>query len=170
MKSKPDDHQAWGNRGNALFNLGRLEEAIASYDQALKIKPDDHEAWNNRGIALRNLGRLEEAITSYENALKFKPDLHEAWYNRGFVLLNLGRLEEAITSYDNALKLKPDDANAYYNKACAYALQENILLALDNLKQSMNLDSQYLEMAKTDTDFNKIRHDSRFINLLNIEH
>jgi tetratricopeptide (TPR) repeat protein len=170
LKSKPDDHQAWGNRGNALFNLGRLEEAIASYDQALKIKPDDHEAWNNRGIALRNLGRLEEAITSYENALKFKPDLHEAWYNRGFVLLNLGRLEEAITSYDNALKLKPDDANAYYNKACAYALQENILLALDNLKQSMNLDSQYLEMAKTDTDFNKIRHDSRFINLLNIEH
>jgi tetratricopeptide (TPR) repeat protein len=171
LKIKPDLHEALNNRWVALKQLeDRLKYAITSYDQALKIKPDDHEAWNNRGIALRNLGRLEEAITSYDNALKFKPDLHEAWYNRGFVLLNLGRLEEAITSYDNALKFKPDDANTYYNKSCAYALQENIDLAIANLQQAINLDSKYLEMAKTDTDFDKIRNDSRFINLLNIEH
>ena len=83
------------------------------------------------------------------------------------MLLNLGRLEEAITSYDNALKFKPDDANAYYNKACAYALQKNISLTIGNLKQAINLDSKHLEMAKTDTDFDKIRNDSRFIDLLN---
>ena len=124
------------NQGNELFNLGRYEEAITSYDNALKINPDDHLAWNNRGIALGNLGRHEEAISSY----------------------------------DQALKIKPDDANAYYNKACTYAQLENISLALDNLKQAINLDSQFLEDAKTDTDFDKIRHDSRFINLLNIEH
>jgi Flp pilus assembly protein TadD len=35
-----------------LGKLGRLEEAIASYDQALEIKPDKDEAWNNRGYAL----------------------------------------------------------------------------------------------------------------------
>ncbi|WP_375452954.1 tetratricopeptide repeat protein, partial [uncultured Nostoc sp.] len=52
LKIKPDDHDAWYNRGNALFNLGRNEETIASYDQALKIKPDDHDAWYNRGTAL----------------------------------------------------------------------------------------------------------------------
>ena len=82
----------------------------------------------------------------------------------------MSRIKEAIASFDNALKFKPDYHKAYYNKACAYALQENITLALDNLKQAINLDSQYLEMAKTDTDFDKIRNDSRFINLLNIEH
>ncbi|OPF20100.1 hypothetical protein B1L04_01115 [Microcystis aeruginosa KW] len=27
-----------------MLNLGRFEEAIASYDQALEIKPDDHQA------------------------------------------------------------------------------------------------------------------------------
>jgi tetratricopeptide (TPR) repeat protein len=146
---------------------GDYEEAIASYAQALKIKPDDHQAWNNRGILLFNLGRLEEAIASYDKALKIKPDFHEAWFGRGVALGNLGRLEEAIASYDEALKIKPDYANAYFNKACAYALQENILLALDNLKQAINLDFKYLEIAKTDTDFDKIRHDSRSINLIN---
>ncbi|MFM7883180.1 MAG: tetratricopeptide repeat protein, partial [Microcystis panniformis] len=62
LEFKPDDHQAWNNRGSALDDLGRFEEAIASYDRALEIKPDFHEAWNNRGIALGNLGRWAGAI------------------------------------------------------------------------------------------------------------
>ena len=56
VEFKPDNHQAWHNRGIALANLGRYEEAIASYDQAVEFKPDDHQAWYNRGIALANLG------------------------------------------------------------------------------------------------------------------
>ena len=69
-----------------------------------------------------------------------------------------------------SLKIKPDEHEAWYNKARVYALQENIPLAIENLTQAINLDSQYLEDAKTDTDLDKIRNDSRFINLLNIEH
>jgi tetratricopeptide (TPR) repeat protein len=166
LKIKPDDPNAWYYRGIVLADLGRLEEAIASYDQALKIKPDDHKLWFVRGIALVNLDRYEEAITSFDNVLKIKPDYHEAWVNRGAALSDLGRLEEAIASCDEALKIKPDDAISYFNKACYYALQENIPLAFDNLKQAINLDSKFLEMAKTDTDFDKIRNDSRFIDLI----
>ncbi|BDA65900.1 hypothetical protein CAL7716_000660 [Calothrix sp. PCC 7716] len=50
-----------------LGQLGRFEEAIASYDKAVEIKPDFYEAWNNRGNALRNLERFEEAIISYDS-------------------------------------------------------------------------------------------------------
>ena len=82
MKIKPDKHEAWYNRGIALKDLGRLEEAIASCDKALEIKPDNDQAWVNRGFALKNLGRLEEAIASYEQAVKIKPDYHQAWYNK----------------------------------------------------------------------------------------
>jgi len=62
----PDDHVAWYNRSVELGDLGRFEEAVASYDFALKIKPDFHKAWYNRGIALRNLGRFEEAVANYD--------------------------------------------------------------------------------------------------------
>jgi tetratricopeptide (TPR) repeat protein len=144
-----------------------MEEAIASCDQALKFKSDLHEAWNNRGIALFNLGRIEEAITSYDHALQIKPDCHKAWDDRGMALLKLCRYDEAILCCDKCLEIKSDYANAYYNKACAYALKENIFLTIENLKQAINLDSEYLEMAKTDTDLDKIRNDSRFINLIN---
>ena len=167
LKIKPDDYNALLKLGIALADLGRYEEAITSYDHALKIKPNMHTAWLFRGYALADLGRYEEAIASYDHALKFKPDIHASWLFRGYALADLGRYEEVIISHDNALKFKPDDANAYYNKACAYGLQENIPLAIENLTQAINLDSQYLEDAKTDTDLDKIRNDSRFINLIN---
>ncbi|MEH2456081.1 tetratricopeptide repeat protein [Nostoc sp.] len=122
LKFKPDDHQAWYNRGIALDELGRFEEAIVSYEQALKSKPDYDLAWYNRSIALDELRRFEEAIISYDQALKLKPDYHQAWYNRGDTLGNLGRFEEAIISYDQALKFKPDDHQAWNNRG--YALDE----------------------------------------------
>jgi tetratricopeptide (TPR) repeat protein len=36
LEIKPDYHQAWFNRGVALGNLGRYEEAIASYDSSFR--------------------------------------------------------------------------------------------------------------------------------------
>ena len=50
---KPDDDLAWNNRGYALGELGRLDEAIASYDKALQLKPDEEIYINNRNEALK---------------------------------------------------------------------------------------------------------------------
>ena len=151
-----------------LSNFGeQYAKAIASYDKALEIKPDLHVAWYNRGIALRNLGRLEEAIASFDKALEIKPDLHVAWYNRGIALRNLGRLEEAIASFDKALEIKPDLHEAFYNKACCYALHSQIDQAIQNLQQAIDLNpDKYREMAKTDSDFDSIRYDVRFQELI----
>jgi tetratricopeptide (TPR) repeat protein len=65
---------AHSNMGNALRELGRHEEALASYDHALAIKPDYAEVLSNRGNTLFELRRHEEALASYERALAIKPD------------------------------------------------------------------------------------------------
>ena len=44
---QPDFAEAHSNLGNALQELGRLEEAVASYRKALAIKPDYAEAHHN---------------------------------------------------------------------------------------------------------------------------
>jgi tetratricopeptide (TPR) repeat protein len=67
----------------AMVKLGRLEEAIISFDKALKFKPDLHAACYSRGIALNNLERLEESIASFDKALEIKSDDYASWYNRG---------------------------------------------------------------------------------------
>ena len=55
--------------GLSLSDLGKHDEAIASYDKVLEIKPDDHEAWYSRGNSLRTLGKHDEAIASYDKAI-----------------------------------------------------------------------------------------------------
>ncbi len=164
---KSDKHKAWKNRGNALFNLGKYEDAVKSYNQALSIKPNKHEAWYNRGNALRNLGRYEDAVKSYDQALSIKPDKHEAWNNRGLALTHLEQYQDAIASYDQALLIKPDKHEAWYNKACCYGLLSNADLAIANLQQVIKLNpDECREMAKTDSDFDKIREDRRFQTLV----
>jgi len=49
------------NRGNSLLFLGRYDEAIESYDNALKARPGWLEAEENRGIALARQARLAPA-------------------------------------------------------------------------------------------------------------
>jgi tetratricopeptide (TPR) repeat protein len=46
---------AWINKGSALRNLKRYDEAIACYDRALDIDPRNATAWINKGIALEHL-------------------------------------------------------------------------------------------------------------------
>ncbi|MEH2164665.1 MAG: tetratricopeptide repeat protein [Nostoc sp.] len=55
------------------------------------------------------------------------------------MLEQLGRLEEAVASYDKAVEIQPDNPLIFYNKACCYALQNNIDLAIENLQQAISL-------------------------------
>jgi tetratricopeptide (TPR) repeat protein len=58
----------WLEEGNALYNLKRYEEALAAYEQAIRLDPNDADAYNGKGIALRNLNRHEEAKQALEKA------------------------------------------------------------------------------------------------------
>ena len=88
IQLNPDSAEAYSNRGNALKELGQVENAVASFN---------------------------DAVASYDKAIQLKPDFAEAYYNRGNGLKDLGRLDEAVASYDKAIRIKPDFAGAYLN-------------------------------------------------------
>ncbi|MEL6938185.1 MAG: tetratricopeptide repeat protein [Cyanobacteria bacterium J06598_1] len=77
-----NNDSAWYTKGFSLSELGRYEEAIASYDAALSIKPDFHEALNNKGVALGYLRRYEKAIAVFEQAISITPKSPSPWYNK----------------------------------------------------------------------------------------
>jgi tetratricopeptide (TPR) repeat protein len=164
LEIKPSDHKALSDKGVVLSALGRNEEAIEAFNKALSIKPDYYESLTNKGVVLSALGRNEEAISSHDAALAIKPDYPESLTNKGVALSALGRNEEAIAVCDQAIKIKPEYDSAWYNKACFLALTNQSDYALTCLQKAIELEggTEYIEMAKTDTSFDSIRHDPRF--------
>jgi tetratricopeptide (TPR) repeat protein len=63
----------WNDKGFALKNLGRHQEAIQCFDTALAIDPRNVDAWYNKGATLINLGRHQEAIQCLDKALEIDP-------------------------------------------------------------------------------------------------
>lgn len=58
------------------------------------------------------------------------------------------------------------NAWALYNLACCYAMQRNIELTIDNLRRAIELNTNWKESAKTDSDFANIREHELFKNLV----
>tara|TARA_R110000796_G_scaffold172442_3_gene289483 strand:+ start:78 stop:1121 length:1044 start_codon:yes stop_codon:yes gene_type:complete len=107
--------EAHSKLGNTLKGLGKLDEAEASYRQAIALEPDYTVAHYNLGITLQDLGRLEESETSYRQAIALEPGFTEIHYNLGNMLQELDRLDEAEASYRQAIALKPNYAEAHNN-------------------------------------------------------
>jgi len=141
----PSDAEAHNNRGTALKDLKRLDEALASYDKALALKPDYAEVHNNRGNALLKLGRLDEAMASYDRALALKPHYARAHNNRGTALLRLDRPDAALASYNEALRLKPDFAEAFSNQGTALCHLARLDEALASCDKALALKPDYAE-------------------------
>lgn len=115
----PGNADAFINRATALHKVGRLNEAVASFDQAIALGPDNALAFHARGHVLKDMNRLHDALTSYDKAIALDPNRADAWKNRGTVLLQLSRLEEAEANFDRAIALKPGFAEAYNNRGTA---------------------------------------------------
>ncbi len=130
-------------KANILLSGQSYEEAIASYDKAIKLKSDYHEAWNNRGVALSNLNRYEAAIASYDKAIKLKPDDHEAWRNRGNALFDLNRYEEANTSFKRATNVNPNNPETWYSDGNMHLHFKRYRDAIESYDKAIKLKPDY---------------------------
>lgn len=105
----PDDPDLQYALGNALFDEGLYEEAVAAYNRSLDADGDRAAAYCNRGLAEWYLGRPEDAIASYEKALESEPDDMVTLRNLVIALNLSGRVDDAIARMRQLATLKPGD-------------------------------------------------------------
>src|SRR3977135_575537 len=107
----PQMADVWALRGNTLIALERLDDALASFDHALKAKPDFLGVLYNRAKLLRKMGLSDEALAGYDHVLAIDPNFREALNNRGNILMTLGRHAEAAESF---ARLPPGPPQFYH--------------------------------------------------------
>jgi len=61
-------------RGRAYLARGWFAQALADFDEAVRIDPKFAGAWNNRGWTLMKMGRHQEALASIDRAISLKKD------------------------------------------------------------------------------------------------
>jgi protein O-GlcNAc transferase len=132
-------------QGNALYEQGRMDDAIVAYGKAVRSKPDHSEAHNNLGAALQARGRIEEAIAAYREAVHRQPSYATAWSNLGSALQGQGNLDGAVGAYGEALRLNPDYAMAHYNLGNALRLLGRPSEAIDACRAAARLKPDFPE-------------------------
>ncbi|HWY66759.1 MAG TPA: tetratricopeptide repeat protein, partial [Rhizomicrobium sp.] len=98
--------------GTLRMNQGRLGEAVALFQQAVKAAPDESTFTFNLGLTLSRLGRSDEAQAALRATLKQKTGFVPALFELGALLHRTGRLDEAAECIRQVLRQVPGDAHA----------------------------------------------------------
>ncbi len=105
-------------RGRALEKMGRIDEAVKCYDEAVRRDPDDSMALSRAASAALDRGALKKARTYFATAIlrtppsapvSFRAHLH---MGLGLTFARLQQWKEAKIEFQTVLQLTPDQIEA----------------------------------------------------------
>jgi tetratricopeptide (TPR) repeat protein len=123
-------------RGQWKLKSNQNKEALADFENAIKLNPTFIYTYRWRGDAKVALGNYKEAIADYNKSIQLNPDDADAYRNRGNVHFHLatsesingnlkkaqGLYEGAIENWTQAIKLAPEYADIYSNRGHTKAI------------------------------------------------
>jgi tetratricopeptide (TPR) repeat protein len=151
-----DDEETFYNKGIASFALYEetqskqyLEDALSSFDSALRIQPGNLTYLIQKGRCLIELGRFEEGLQSLDRALWINPGNGITLMNKGIALYQMSRHEEAFKYFDLVSSQYPEHAAPWIMKARIHQFWKQYDEALTDIDQALEKspeDSQAWEL------------------------
>jgi tetratricopeptide (TPR) repeat protein len=143
---------AWNNLGLLATREGRMDEAIANFEQALRVSPDYWIALENLGNAYRQQERWDQARQTLERALAARPNDAAANYNLAMVFAQTDDAERADRYLRRALELRPAYPEALNNMGILYLRTGRRDQAVAEFEQCIRVapefDQSYLNLAR----------------------
>src|SRR5438445_13811020 len=121
------------NRGVALLNLQKVDEAKALLEEVVKQAPQDAHAWYNLGLYYKNTNETDAAATAFRHVTEIDPNDADTWYFLGSVYAQAKQYPQAIEAFQHALKLNPLHASAEFGLSRAYQQSGNMAQARQHL-------------------------------------
>ncbi len=110
-----EDAYRANNRGVALLEQYKAEEAVKAFREALALDPKIVLARVNLAIALLNASDLDGAEREAKTVLETTPDSLQAWYVRGLVARSQNRADDARAAFGEILARDPTDVGSRVN-------------------------------------------------------
>lgn len=145
-----------------------FKDDLTLWSDAAGKSPYKMRVHHNLGRAYWGKGRIDEAIREGEIALRLSTDLNIK-ENVKYVLNLLGgayflkgESDKALRILQRAIEIDPNFATSYYNLSCILATKKEKDKALEYLKKAISLDQKYKDKAGTDKDFDNLRAEKEF--------
>jgi adenylate cyclase len=106
----PNSFTAWSSRGQVYRITGLQEEAVRSFERAIRMSPVDprlHLTFAGMGLALIELRRFDEAIVTGKKAQRQNPSYSGAYRCLAAAFAHLGRDAEAREAAARVLEVDP---------------------------------------------------------------
>lgn len=104
---------------HALYQSGRIHEAIAACQKVLALDPASFDAIHLLGKAANQIGQRPLAENFLRAALTLRPDSAEALSDLGQVLMLSGMQQQALDCFARVLEIRPGTAKAHFDVATA---------------------------------------------------
>ena len=131
IKIDPTHHHAHYVRGQALIELGRPKEAVASLDKLLST--DDYDSLLGAASILRGFGEFASAKRYLQRVVELQPDNREHWIERTRLHIDEGAFDVAFESAARIEALPGGSLLGRLFAAQAAAATAPLLVALDRI-------------------------------------
>ncbi|MBC7437929.1 MAG: tetratricopeptide repeat protein [Bdellovibrionales bacterium] len=133
-------------RGNALLDQGRLEEAATCYCRATLLDPTSVAGWVNLGFVLKELGRATDAADALNRAVALDATQFDANFMLGLLAQEQRDVPGAIRHFSRALELQPS-SSMVSTELCTAAFQDGqMALATRTVQHGLRLDPMSAEL------------------------
>lgn len=132
--------------GVQLNDQGKYAEAIAKYNEALKIDPENAQANYEMGFTQVQSGKGNDGIPYAEKAIEKSnsPQLKAACYDMlGSIYDNDHQTQKAIEAYKNGIQVNPKYQRLYYNLGLTYFRNKQFAEAETNATEAIKLDPKH---------------------------
>ncbi|MDH3867218.1 MAG: YcaO-like family protein, partial [Desulfobulbaceae bacterium] len=136
--------------GRNLLNLGRQDEALIHFNNALDLNPSEEDLpyiYSYIGNCLKDLEKYREAIAILEKGAQIdntRPDIHNLL---GFCHFKLEEYEDAVSHFSKTIELNPSSAIDYANLGVNYRRLEKTDEAIKYFELALSLDPS-IEFAR----------------------
>lgn len=135
-KISPGAAAVWFERGMLCEATHKLDEAVASYRQALSIHADHAMAHMQLGTLFGRSGNDAMALKHFGHAVKVLPNSARAHNNFATANFAANKLAVAERHYRRAVAISPEYFNAQFNLARVLISMDRLEAALKELKRA----------------------------------
>ena len=136
---------AYNKRGEARAETGQEQEAMADFQESIKLDANRWSALHNRGVSHGIAGNVDAAMADFNRVLQLNPNFAKGFYNRGELRFKKGDLNGAISDYSRAIQLNSRDSGFLTSRGFAYYRQNNYRNAMRDYNQALQIDPNNVE-------------------------